>query len=100
MDTLDRSGKRGTHRNRPPFLDAGADVSIGDTVGWTALMWAANHGRTSTVEALLAAGSDVDARNDLGQTALMLGEDHTEVVRLLTDAEAGETVKPRLRRNR
>ena len=56
------------------LLAAGADVDAVDHVeGYTALMWAANHGEVpAVVHALLDAGADPDRRGRNGETAATL----------------------------
>jgi ankyrin repeat protein len=88
------------------LIDAGADVNvrvpelcpksgkIPSDAGHTALMLAADKGRTALVRLLLAAGADVDVADRLGSTAISQAamgggtKSHTAVVRLLLDAGA------------
>jgi ankyrin repeat protein len=41
----------------------GADLSLQDSAGATALMWAAHRGYSEAVELLLSAGADVNVKN-------------------------------------
>ncbi|WP_338036054.1 ankyrin repeat domain-containing protein [Halorhodospira abdelmalekii] len=54
-----------------PLLDRGANVDARNVEGWTALMAAALHGESGTVEALLAHGAEVEARDGFGWEAMM-----------------------------
>jgi ankyrin repeat protein len=58
----------------------------------TALMYAAEYGRTDTVNYLVRHGSDINTIDAMGQTALMLAvqKGHTAVVTLLRDRGAFE----------
>lgn len=82
--------RRGHTRELLEFFDHGLPVDVQDPDGNTSLMLAAYHGRTETVEALIARGADVDLVNALDQSpiagAIFKGED--EVVRLLVAADA------------
>lgn len=53
------------------LLDAGADVSLANNYGATAMSLAAEVAQTEILELLLQAGSDADSPNPEGQTALM-----------------------------
>ena len=46
------------------LLDHGVPVDAKDAGGWTALMWAATHGRGEVVKALLERSADMEARCD------------------------------------
>jgi hypothetical protein len=72
------------------LLNIGADVNAKSNDGDTALMIAAQRGKTDTVQALLDKGAEVNATNIDGETALMVAaqEGHTAVVELLKQAEA------------
>ncbi len=73
----------------------GADASVKDKNGLTALMWAAGNSDLPITLILLAAGADVNARSEMGRTALMyvakLG--HTGIAEALLDAGADLMVK-------
>ncbi len=62
-------------RDNPEMVRAlialGADASVKDNDGETALMIAASQDNPGIVEALLAAGVEIDATNNDGRTALM-----------------------------
>lgn len=77
------------------LLDAGADASITDEAGETALMHAARHGQLAAVETLIAAGADVNAKSPQGWTALAraayngeTGRGYVEVIDALHQAGA------------
>lgn len=67
------------------LLQAGADVSLADDQGHTALMHACMVGRVSIVPQLLQAGADILRRNQQGQTPMALAAEagHTNVLSLL-----------------
>jgi ankyrin repeat protein len=54
------------------LLDNGADPSLQDNSGSTALHYAAMNGRTDTIQLLIEHGASLDLTNDLGNTALHL----------------------------
>src|SRR5579862_734460 len=53
------------------FLDAGMDPNTKDSNDWTALLEAAQYGKTNTVQVLVERGAKVNAKRDKGKTALM-----------------------------
>ena len=65
------------------------DLDASDTVGFTALMRAAQSGHELCVELLLSAGARHDATNNAGQTALDLARERgrSGVVSLLEGAQ-------------
>lgn len=69
------------------LLDAGANVNLRASEGWTALMIAAAEStdNSETLKLFLDHGAKVDTRNDAGATALIVatGQGHIEHVRLL-----------------
>lgn len=72
-------------------MNQGKDADCVDDEGLSALMWAAFHGQTYTVQVLLESKQvKVDREGCSGETALMLActEGHLEVVRLLLAAGA------------
>ncbi|MDU8943489.1 ankyrin repeat domain-containing protein [Ovoidimarina sediminis] len=84
------------------LLDAGADVSLRDDLGNTALHVAAKYSRSvDVVRELLNAGSDIHARSNTGSTPLLAAasrpggfeENHAEVVILLIAAGADARTK-------
>jgi hypothetical protein len=54
------------------LLANGADPTLRDDDGWTALHWAAQQAREACVRALLEAGAPLDARDHQGRTPLMV----------------------------
>ena len=78
------------------LLDSGADVKAWSDNGYTALHYAAEAGRTSVVEALLAKGADIDAVGKIAaDTPLYFAaiNGHTDTVQLLLDKGAKQKVK-------
>lgn len=73
------------------FFDHGLSIDTRDPEGNTALMLAAYHGHTATVEALIARGADVDLRNRRDQSpiagAIFKGEDAVVAVLLAAGAD-------------
>ena len=70
------------------LIQNGADVNATDYNGKTALMRAAEAGRTQNVEILIDAGADIHAKDNKEWTALMYAEwdDHTDIIKLLKAA--------------
>lgn len=60
----------GTPTTLRQLLDAGAEVDLQDTEGWTALMYAADADRSDSIRALVAAGADPAISSDDGSTAV------------------------------
>lgn len=53
------------------LLDRGADVSVSDSIGYTALMLAAANGNLKLIKLLVQAGADISAKEkNMGQTAI------------------------------
>ena len=76
-------------------LARGADTNARDGKGWTALMHAADKGRTLLVPPLLKAGSDPNIRASDGATALFVAamHGHSEILKFLLAAEADPSIK-------
>ncbi len=53
------------------LVQAKADVTILDDVGWTAFRWAVWEEKLDTAEILLSAGANIDLRDKQGRTALI-----------------------------
>ena len=79
----------GEHR-LAELLNNGASVDASNRKGKTALMKAADKGRTNAVLLLIKHGAHVNQQDDEGRTPLMYAADegHTEVVRILLAAGA------------
>jgi len=72
------------------LLDHGANVNVRDDfTGWSALMYAAYYGRSSTCKILLAREADVNATDKKGETALTLAKSPT-IIHMLQQAGAKE----------
>lgn len=93
------AGAEGYDRILTQTLAHGADVRSTNRFGGTALIPAAESGRTTTVQILVDAGVPVDHVNDLGWTALheaiIYGDGtggHLETIRILLAAGADPTL--------
>ena len=71
------------------------DANARDAKGWTALMYAADKGRTLLVPPLLKAGADPDIRASDGATALFIAavHGHSDIIGFLMKADADITIK-------
>lgn len=76
------------------LLDAGADPNAKDSMGMTAIMWAAGTYKLEIIHALLDAGADVNAKDNEGLTAAEL-TDRADIVRVLKAASAGSARRQR-----
>ena len=87
-------------------LESGADPSVADRGGWTALHFAAQSLGPETVRLLVNAGADLEARNSFGATPLLIAftntrdDDHGVIAILLEagadlDAENNSGISPR-----
>ena len=72
------------------LLEAGADVNVKNTYGYTPLMKAAFYGKLEVVKLLLESGADIEAKDKFGWTSLMVAAFYgkLEVVKLLLEAGA------------
>lgn len=61
-------------RSAAALLALGADVNARNSIGDTALGWAASVGNLEGARLLIEAGADLDAKNNIGQTALVVAE--------------------------
>ena len=79
------AAQRGNVRTLQALLDAGADHSLTDPDGFTALSTAAEQGQLECVHALLAAGADANKATALGTTPLMkaISRKHNDCARAL-----------------
>lgn len=77
------------------LLREGADVSIADDEGWTALHISAKYGRLAVTRLLLKAGAELKALDRGGNTPLYLCsyDTHTGVLSALLEAGANTTAK-------
>lgn len=64
------------------LIDVGSAVNARDSLGMTALMYAADFGRPGVIALLFGAGADRAARNHKGETALMLAVKRVTTARL------------------
>lgn len=66
------------------------EITKGEPIGFTALMWAAQSDKPSSIELLLARGAKIDARDMNGETSLMLaaGRGNFATVHMLIDKGA------------
>ncbi|KAL1129562.1 hypothetical protein AAG570_012507, partial [Ranatra chinensis] len=66
-------------------IDDVLNVNVEDENGFTALMWAAAYGQTSTVKMLILKNADVNSKGKNGETALHFAAagGHHDVIRLL-----------------
>jgi len=73
----------------------GTTLQLSTSIGWTALMRAAFHGRTEAVKALLACGADPDVTTPEGDTALHIAAARKapKVVRALLDGGASPALR-------
>ena len=72
------------------LIQAGANVNARDSIGYTALMWAANHYSVDAAKVLIEAGADMNAKDNNGYTALMVtvGKGSFDVAKVLIEAGA------------
>ena len=77
------------------LIQDGQDVNIGDSIGWTPLMVAANYGRDQMVRELIRAGADVNGKGYYKHTALHLASrcGHSSVIKTLAEAGANLNVQ-------
>ncbi len=73
-----------------PLIDAGADVNVRDTVGYTPLMWAVYMKNTEAVRQLVESGAVIDEFMLTGDTALMFAAQggYYDIVDILLKAGA------------
>ncbi|MBN1239615.1 MAG: ankyrin repeat domain-containing protein [Gammaproteobacteria bacterium] len=71
------------------LLQDGADASMPQADGATALHWAAYHGDVALAELLLAAGADASAANRNGSTPLWLAASHGDAAMIAALLEGG-----------
>ena len=78
------------------LLQRGASVNLRDSLGFTALTYAALKGYTTIVQALLDAKADPSLQTKGGRTALMGAEhhDHAEIALLLRKVSPSPNLNP------
>ena len=71
------------------------NINIRGNGGYTALIFAARHGNTKTVEILLDYGADANIQTDRGETALIwaTSRDHLEIISLLLEGGANANIQ-------
>ena len=81
---------RGNAAALPELIKQGASVNATDILGFTALMHAAENGRTEAVQVLLEHGADVNVADNMGCTAVTVAAEagHLDIVRLLLEHDA------------
>lgn len=89
------SARTGDERGLKLSLSALADIESTDTDGWTALIFAACHGRESCLALLIASGADLEAKDSQGWTSFMLAcvNGHRACLGLLVAAGANVDAK-------
>ena len=82
---LIQAAHQGNTRILKQLLDAGADHSLTDSIGYTALNAAAQEGHLECIQLLLAAGADANKCNQTGTSPIMttVFENHGECLRAL-----------------
>ena len=81
---------RGNAAVLPELIKQSADINGADLLGFTALMHAAENGRTEAVQVLLEHGADVNVADNMGCTAVTVAAEagHLDIVRLLLEHDA------------
>ena len=74
------------------LMEAGADVNIVDSEGFSAFIWAAEHGYSECVNFLIKQGADVNRPVRLGMTALIRAAENGRIDCVNTLIEAGADV--------
>lgn len=89
-DDFVRSAGQGDGKALPLFFEAGIDLNVLGSEGYTGLMAAAEKGRIDVVKQLLDQGAGINVKGREGITALMLaaGNNHPDIVKLLLDHKA------------
>ena len=74
------------------LMEAGADVNIVDSEGFSAFIWASEHGYSECVDFLIKQGVDVNRRVRLGMTGLIRAAENGRIDCVNTLIEAGADV--------
>lgn len=85
---LDMAANRGRLEMAKFLVDSGAHANNRGTLGWTPLMHAVNNGHIEVVKFLISRGADVNADPGRGGTVIQLAEKYPEIVQVLKDAGA------------
>ncbi len=86
--TLNIAAMIGDRKEVQRLLGTGVNINGTDSLGRTALMWAAAMGYPDVVRLLLDKGANVNSRDYSGRTAMMwaAAKGHAEIVKLLCDS--------------
>ena len=94
-DDFNKAATEGTVQVIQDYINSGAELSVQEEYGWTALHFASREGKTECVRLLIGAGANLNVREEDGYTALHLASwhDNTECVKLLVNAGADKNIR-------